>query len=108
MFFDVSEIENGKYYQPYEENFPSINAIIAPRTLFQMTTTTNHNTKIAGLEKLSSKPSSSGIVLYYVVPIVLFNRFPRQNFIGDIREKSKWEKRISQYVLGIDIYQRQI
>ncbi|RGB22731.1 hypothetical protein C1646_775620 [Rhizophagus diaphanus] len=105
MFFDVSEIEDGKYFQPYEENFPSIDAINAPGILYQMTTTTNHNTKITGLEKLNSKLSSNEIILYYVVPIVLFNRFPRQNFIGDnIWEQNKWEKRISQYVLGIDIY----
>jgi hypothetical protein len=103
MFFDASEIENGKYYQPYEEHFPSIDAIFAPTTLFQMTTTLNHNTSISGLEKLDSKLSYN-IDLYYVVPNVLFNRFQKQSIIGgDIQQRLRWENRIKQYVLGINI-----
>ncbi|CAB4462935.1 hypothetical protein RhiirA1_540851 [Rhizophagus irregularis] len=103
MFFDVNEIENGKYYQPYEVNFPSIDAIIAPSSLFQMTTSLSHNTNVAGLEKLGSKLSINRINLYYVVPTVLFNRFQKQDFVGDIQEQYKWKYRINQYVLGIDI-----
>jgi hypothetical protein len=103
MFFNVNEIENGKYYQPYEENFPSIDAILAPKSLFQMSTTLNHNTNISGLEKLESKLTSS-IDLYYVVPNVLFNRFQKQDFIGgDTQQQLRWKNRIKQYVLGINI-----
>ncbi|CAB5363178.1 unnamed protein product [Rhizophagus irregularis] len=103
MFFDVNEIENGKYYQPYEVNFSSIDAIIAPSSLFQMTTSLNHNTNVAGLEKLDSKLSTNRINLYYVVLTVLFNRFQKQDFVGDIQEQYKWKYHINQYVLGIDI-----
>jgi len=38
---------------------------------------TNHDTKTTGLEKLNGKLSSSGIILYYMVPIVLFNWFQK-------------------------------
>ncbi|GBC18883.2 hypothetical protein GLOIN_2v1453101 [Rhizophagus irregularis DAOM 181602=DAOM 197198] len=99
----VFKIENGKYYQPYEVNFPSIDAIIAPSSLFQMTTSLNHNTNVAGLKKLDSKLSTNRINLYYVVPTVLFNQFQKQDFVGDIQEQYKWKYHINQYVLGIDI-----
>jgi phage terminase large subunit len=55
------------------------------------------------LEKLGSKLSINRINLYYVVPTVLFNRFQKQDFVGDIQEQYKWKYRINQYVLGIDI-----
>lgn len=89
MFFDVNEIKNEKYYQPYEVNFPLIDAIIASSSLFQMTTSLNHNTNVAGLEKLDSKLLTNRINLYYVVPTILFNQFQKQDFVGDIQEQYK-------------------
>lgn len=54
-FLDVKSIENDKYYQPVSKTFPSIDAIVAPDKLFQITIATNHSIKMTGLNLLYEK-----------------------------------------------------
>src|SRR5256885_16551486 len=51
----VDDIVNGVYCQPYAKNFPTVDAIVAPDTLFQMTVAQTHDIKVSGLRKLEPK-----------------------------------------------------
>ncbi|CAG8702627.1 17099_t:CDS:1, partial [Acaulospora colombiana] len=108
-FSAVQTIEDGKYYRPDNKNFPSIDAIIAPDMLFQMTTAINHPIKIIGLKKLVSKLARTGeISFYFVVPAELYDRYQNQKFIAtnnaNIRRMPSWIKnRVKQYALRIDL-----
>jgi hypothetical protein len=52
---NIDVIENEMYYQPTEKNFPSIDSIIAPNKVFQMTLAQNHPIKTSGLKLLYNK-----------------------------------------------------
>ncbi|CAG8612336.1 1952_t:CDS:1 [Paraglomus occultum] len=55
MKFDVvSDIENGKCCRPKRKNFNSVDAIVAPDKLFQITTSRHQPIKMNGLNKTST------------------------------------------------------
>ncbi|RGB36480.1 hypothetical protein C1646_758035 [Rhizophagus diaphanus] len=65
----IDLIEDGKYYQPESKNFPSIDSIIAPDKLFQMTIAKCHPIKMNGFKKLYNKLGDENeISFYFVVP----------------------------------------
>jgi hypothetical protein len=80
---------------------------IAPRDIFQMTTSLKHPIKISSLKKVYSKLSKEGDINYYfVVPKYLYNSFKKQNFIFKGKKfdgKLEYIDRIKQYVLEIDL-----
>ncbi|RHZ53526.1 hypothetical protein Glove_441g117 [Diversispora epigaea] len=108
-FSAIQTIEDGKYYRPDNKNFPSIDAIIAPDTLFQITTAMNHPIKIIGLKRLYNKLAKTGeISFYFVVPAELYDYYQKQKFIvtnnSIARKMPGWIKnRIKQYALKIDL-----
>jgi hypothetical protein len=106
-FSEIDAIEDGKYFQPSSETFPSLDSLIAPRDIFQMTTSLNHPIKISGLKKVYSKISKEGYINYYfVVPNYLYNSFKKQIFTSKgkkFKGSSKYIDRIKQYVLEIDL-----
>ncbi|GBC19248.2 hypothetical protein GLOIN_2v1486671 [Rhizophagus irregularis DAOM 181602=DAOM 197198] len=108
-FSNINETKNEMYYQPIDKTFPSIDAIYAPDTLFQMTTSLNHNIKMIGLNKLQSKLMKTGdIDFYFVVPAQLFDNYKKQNYatIKDViaTNVNPWIiEQIKQYVLRIDL-----
>src|SRR5439155_22747122 len=102
----VNSIKPGKYYQPKEKNFPSVDSIIAPNRVFQMTIAKNHPINPAGLKLLCDKlggESGEGFIYYYfVVPAHLYDDFKVQRF--DAKNMPGWIKeRIFQYVLKIEL-----
>ncbi|CAG8559779.1 1248_t:CDS:2 [Acaulospora colombiana] len=109
-FSAVRTIEDGKYYRPNNKNFPSIDAIIAPDMLFQVTNAINHPIKIIGLKKLISKLARTGeISFYFVVPAELYDRYQNQKFIttnnANTRRMPSWIKnRVKQYALRMDLF----
>ncbi|CAG8621273.1 9834_t:CDS:2, partial [Diversispora eburnea] len=54
-FFAIQIIEGEKYYRTDNKNLSSIDVIIAPDTLFQITTAMNHPINIIGLKRLYNK-----------------------------------------------------
>ncbi|CAG8690486.1 17124_t:CDS:1, partial [Acaulospora morrowiae] len=108
-FSKIQTIEDGKYYRPANKNFPSIDAIIAPNILFQMTTARNHPIKIIGLKKLYSKLITTGeISFYFVAPAELYDQFQKQKFIttdnANVRKMPSWIKNhVKQHALKIDL-----
>ncbi|CAB4412663.1 unnamed protein product [Rhizophagus irregularis] len=108
-FSNVESIENDKYYQPESKTFPSIDAIVAPDKLFQITIATNHPIKVAGLKLLYEKLiKNKEISFYFVVPEKLCGKYQKQNFVtskDDVsRRLPRWIKNnVKQYVIGIDL-----
>src|SRR5439155_9408511 len=81
-FSTIETITDGNYFQPDNKNFPSIDSIIAPNKLFQMTTAMNHPIKMIGLKKVYPKLAKTGdIDFFFVVPAQLFDSYKKQNFV---------------------------
>jgi hypothetical protein len=111
MFSTIDQIEDSKYYQPENKTFPSIDAIIAPNRLFQMTIAMTHPVKMIGLKKLNDckKLAKKGYIeFYFVVPAQVYDNYPKQSFTttgGDVAQVIPgWIKtRVRQYALKIDL-----
>ncbi|CAG8688296.1 16218_t:CDS:2, partial [Funneliformis mosseae] len=102
----IDSIEQRKFYQPKEKNFPSVDSIIAPNRVFQMTISKNHPISPAGLKLLCDKlggTSGNGLIYYYfVVPKHLYDDFKLQRF--DSKNTPAWiDRRVFQYVLKIEL-----
>ncbi|CAI2178669.1 6111_t:CDS:2 [Funneliformis geosporum] len=76
----IDTIENSKYYQPMNQNFESIDIIVAPDKLFQITAAKKHPIKLNGLkklvDKLGGKSGKDEISLYFVLPKNLYDNNP--------------------------------
>ncbi|CAI2202101.1 16637_t:CDS:1, partial [Funneliformis geosporum] len=55
FYSKIVEIEANKYYRPIQKNWESVDAIISPDILFQMTVGNTHPIKMNGLDKLCDK-----------------------------------------------------
>src|SRR5438128_2565299 len=81
-FSDINNIIDGCYYQPDNPNYPSIDSIVAPDELYQMTTAVSHPIKMIGLKNVYGKLTRTGNISYYfVVPAQLYNGYGRQKFV---------------------------
>ncbi|RGB23711.1 hypothetical protein C1646_527493 [Rhizophagus diaphanus] len=110
-FSDVNGITDGCYYRPDNPNYPSIDSIVAPNELYQMTTAKSHPIKMIGLKNVYGKLARTGDISYYfVVPAQLYNAYKKQNFVPvPTRNRSaqnmpSWiRNRVKQYALRIDL-----
>ncbi|CAI2182371.1 8194_t:CDS:1, partial [Funneliformis geosporum] len=105
---NISVIEDGKYYKPVEQNFPTIDAIITPNKLFQMTLAKMHPITMNGLKilqnKLGGEDASEDIKFYFVVPEHLYDDYRKQDFHTSDDTPAKniplWiQYRVNQYAL---------
>ncbi|CAB4390811.1 unnamed protein product [Rhizophagus irregularis] len=109
LFTQIDEIQDGAYSIPLDKSFPSVDAIIAPNCLLQMTTTKDHNIKINELKRVRSKlETEKNIGFYFVVPTKLYDIYKKQRYSTtddkDALNTGPWIKQcLKQYVLGIDL-----
>ncbi|CAG8779222.1 17223_t:CDS:2 [Gigaspora margarita] len=112
LFNDINKIEEGKYCQLIQKNFSSIDAIVAPHTLFQMTVSRNHPINVNGMkklvEKLGGKSGTNHIYFYFVLPKDLYDNYQAQPFYTNGQTVAKripcWiTNRVKQYALKIDL-----
>jgi len=112
VFNDINKIEEGKYCQPIQKNFTSIDAVVAPNTLFQMTVSKSHPINMSGLkklvEKLGGKSGTNHIYFYFVLPKDLYDNYQAQHFHTTGKTVAKqipcWiTNHIKQYALKIDL-----
>ncbi|CAG8834498.1 32511_t:CDS:1, partial [Racocetra persica] len=112
LFNDINKIEEGKYCQPIQKNFSSIDAVVAPHTLFQMTISKNHPINVSGMkklvEKLGGKSETNPIYFYFVLPKDLYDNYQAQPFYTNDKTVAKripcWiTNRVKQYALKIDL-----
>ncbi|OQR95950.1 crinkler (CRN) family protein [Thraustotheca clavata] len=103
----TSSTEND-YLKPLEKIFESVDAIVKPNLLFQMTCSQTHPCKQNGLHNvLNLLNNPEDPCLYFVVPPDQFNNFRYQNYTTAKDQDSKNifqnVKRITQFVLEIDL-----
>ncbi|CAG8712230.1 10137_t:CDS:2 [Funneliformis caledonium] len=95
-FSTIETMTNGNYFRPDNKNFPSIDSIIAPDKLFQMTTAINHPIKMIGLKKVYAKLAKTGdIDFFFTVPVQLFDSYKNRRIdlsskLEDVDEASKY------------------
>ncbi|CAB4441894.1 unnamed protein product [Rhizophagus irregularis] len=109
---NINVIRDGVYFQPQEKNFPSLDSVIAPNRVFQMTVSRIHPIKMSGLKLLHDKFGGNSadhlIYYYFVVPERIYDRYEVQKFVNSKDDPAqtipKWIKdRIFQYVLKIKL-----
>lgn len=109
---NIDEIKDGVYYEALEENFPSVDSVITPNKVFQMTIAKVHPIPMSGLKLLYDKfggDSADHLIYYYfAVPEKIYKVYKKQNFInseGKLAQiKPSWiDKRVVQYVLKIKL-----
>ena len=81
---DLAECPSQLHYcQPVVRNFPAIDAVTLPGSLFQMTVSLMHPVKYAALKVvLDSMPDCSNYNLFFVVPDDVFPTFSSQSIVG--------------------------
>ncbi|RGB27176.1 hypothetical protein C1646_769459 [Rhizophagus diaphanus] len=93
-----------------EKNFPSLDSVIAPNRVFQMTVSKVHPIKMNGLKLLYDKFGGNSadhlIYYYFVVPERIYDKYEVQKFVNSKDDPAQiipaWIKeRIFQYVLKI-------
>nr|CAG8533747.1 10000_t:CDS:2 [Entrophospora candida] len=80
VFNDINKIEEGKYCQLIQKNFTSIDVIVAPDALFQMTVGKSHPINMTGIrknlvEKMGGKSGTNNIYFYFVILKDLYDNY---------------------------------
>ena len=96
---------NLHYCQPIARNFPAVDAVKLPGSLFQMTVSLSHAIKYTALKSvLESMPDCASYDLYFVVPEDIFKDFASQSIDGlDIKTPDARVLRVRQWALCIRI-----
>jgi len=105
--FSIPEEDTGTIWTP-GPNFPSVDIILTPNSLFQITISPHHPIKQEPLRKILEKlPAKEKILLYFVVPEESFETFTFQNYHneqGKVAKKvPKPVKMLEQWVLGVPL-----
>ena len=71
------------YCQPIARNFPAVDAVKLPGSLFQMTVSLSHSINYTALKSvLESMPDCASYDLYFFVPEDIFSDFASQSIVG--------------------------
>ena len=105
--FSIPEEDTGTIWTP-GPNFPSIDMILTPNSLFQITISSDHPVKQEPLRKILEKlPTRKKISLYFVVPEESFETFKFQNYHNEQGKVSQKEPKsiqmLEQWVLGVPL-----
>jgi hypothetical protein len=89
-------------------NFPCVDMILTPNSLFQITISSRHPVKQEPLRKLLEKlPTKKKISLYFVVPEKIFENFTFQNYLNEQGNVSQGVpesvEMLEQWVLGVPL-----
>lgn len=105
--FSIPEEDTGTIWTP-GPNFPSVDLILTPNFLFQITISSYHPVKQEPLRKIVEKlPAKENISLYFVVPEEKFETFTLQNYQNEqgklSRKVPKSIEMLEQWVLGVPL-----
>jgi hypothetical protein len=105
--FSIPKKDTGTFWTP-GPNFPSVDMILTPDSLFQITISPHHPVKQEPLKKILEKlPAKKNISLYFVVPERDFEKFTFQNYHnehGTVSERvPKSIEMLEQWVLGVPL-----
>ena len=105
--FSIPEEDTGTIWTP-SPNFPSVDLILTPNSLFQITISLHQPVKQEPLRKILEKqPVKEKISLYFVVPEESFETSTLQNYQNEqgkvSREAPKSIEMLEQWVLGVPL-----
>src|SRR5437763_15533039 len=105
--FSIPKEDTGTIWTP-GPNFPCVDMILTPNSLFQITISPHHPVKQEPLRKILEKlPAKKKISLYFVVPEAIFETFTFQyyhNEQGRVSHKvPKSVEMLEQWVLGVPL-----
>jgi hypothetical protein len=105
--FSIPEEDTGTIWTP-GPNFPSVDIILTPNSLFQVTISPHHQVKQEPLRKILEKlPAKEKISLYFVVPEEDFETFTFQNYHNEQGKVSQQVpesvEMLEQWVLGVPL-----
>jgi hypothetical protein len=105
--FSIPKEDTGTIWTP-GPNFPCIDIILTPNSLFQITISRQHPVKQEPLRKILEKlPAKEKILLYFIVPEANFETFTFQNYHNEQANKSlnvpKSVEKLEQWVLGVPL-----
>jgi hypothetical protein len=105
--FSIPENDTGTIWTP-GPNFPCVDIILTPDSLFQITISSHHPVKQEPLRKLLEKlPAKKNISLYFVVPEEIFEKFTFQNYLNEQGNVSQRVPEsidmLEQWVLGVPL-----
>jgi hypothetical protein len=105
--FSIPVEDTGTIWTP-GPNFPSVDMVLTPNSLFQITISQRHPVKQEPLRKILEKlPAKKNISLYFIVPDDNFETFPYQNYQteqGNVSQRvPKAIGNIEQWVLGVQL-----
>jgi hypothetical protein len=103
--FSIPKKDIGTIWTP-GPNFPSVDIILTPNSLFQITISQHHPVKQKPLRKILEKlPAKENISLYFIVPDDNFETFAFQNYLNEqgnvSRNVPKPIEKLEQWVLGV-------
>jgi hypothetical protein len=82
----IAALAAGQYGEPSKSNFPTIDSVLKPNLLFQMTVSSAHDVNIDGLvaavQALHLQPSDPPPRLYFVVPPQQFATYQVGTFVS--------------------------
>ena len=105
--FSIPKNDIGTLWTP-GPNFPCVDLILTPNSLFHITISPDRPVKQEPLRKILEKlPAKEKISLYFVVPEKIFETFTFQNYRNEQGKKSekvpKPIKMLEQWVLGVPL-----
>src|SRR5256886_1098883 len=103
--FSIPEEDTGTIWTP-GPNFPCVDMILTPNSLFQITISRHHPVKQEPLRKILEKlPAKKKISLYFVVPEEIVDGFTFQNYHNEQGKVSQNVpnsiEMVEQWVLGV-------
>ena len=99
QFGPIKDVQVGCYNIPRSQTFKTIDSLVPPDNLFQITVSTSHGINESGLDDLAGILNSSRVNFYFVTLAENVESFTQ----GKLTKK--WKKKIHQKVLGIEIKQ---
>ena len=105
--FSIPKGDTGTLWTP-GPNFPYVDIILTPNSLFQITISQNHLVEKEPLQKILKKlPAKEKISLYFVVPEEYFESFEFQHYLnkdGKVsKDLPKSVQMLKQWVLGLPL-----
>lgn len=95
QFKEIREVKKGYYNIPRSKNFATIDSLVPPDNLFQMTVSTTHSINERGLERLNLP--GGPIKLYFITPEACLRNFKKAK-LGEA-----WRTRIKQSVVAVEL-----
>jgi ribosomal protein L25 (general stress protein Ctc) len=104
---DIFNLQNGFYGRPSIATFPTIDSVVRPNMLFQVTGSSSHDVNIDGLVKAVKALNvklSDRVSIFFVVPPEQFDTFAPGTFAASKKKEPAKELTINDIPPNVDYY----